>query len=383
MRGYLAPDGRKGIRNVVAVAYLVECAHHVAREIAADSASRTVHVIGFPGCYPNAYAAPDDASGSARTRMSARCCWSRSAARVSTSAACAARLPRIRPAGADRRHPGDRRHAQHDPAQGAEWVRAALAQLGDAPRADDGADLVVGTICGGSDGTTGMTGNPAPGRAFDTAGRGRARRCIFEETGELIGCEHIMAARAATPELAREIVACIAKAARYYAHARLRHLRRRQRRGRADHDRGEVARRLCKVGAVADRRPDQARRRAAARRPLSARRGPGRRSAVRLPQHQRQRRDRRTDRLRQPRDPVCHRARLGGRLGDLAGDQDLRQSRDLSPDDATTWTSTPAASWKGAATLEEVGARDFRLVIGGGRWRDAPSPRSSATRNSS
>ena len=34
MRGWLRADGRKGIRNVVAVAYLVECAHHVAREIA-------------------------------------------------------------------------------------------------------------------------------------------------------------------------------------------------------------------------------------------------------------------------------------------------------------------------------------------------------------
>ena len=31
---YLRADGRKGIRNVVVVAYLVECAHHVAREIA-------------------------------------------------------------------------------------------------------------------------------------------------------------------------------------------------------------------------------------------------------------------------------------------------------------------------------------------------------------
>lgn len=34
MKGWLRSDGRKGIRNVVAVAYLVECAHHVAREIA-------------------------------------------------------------------------------------------------------------------------------------------------------------------------------------------------------------------------------------------------------------------------------------------------------------------------------------------------------------
>ncbi len=41
--------------------------------------------------------------------------------------------------------------------------------------------------------------------------------CIFEETGELIGCEHIMAARAATPELGAELEASVAKAARYYA----------------------------------------------------------------------------------------------------------------------------------------------------------------------
>ncbi len=34
IRGWQRSDGRKGIRNVVAVAYLVECAHHVAREVA-------------------------------------------------------------------------------------------------------------------------------------------------------------------------------------------------------------------------------------------------------------------------------------------------------------------------------------------------------------
>ena len=34
MQGYLRADGRKGIRNTVVVGYLVECAHHVAREIA-------------------------------------------------------------------------------------------------------------------------------------------------------------------------------------------------------------------------------------------------------------------------------------------------------------------------------------------------------------
>ena len=69
LQGYLRSDGRKGIRNVVAVAYLVECAHHVAREIVTQfrepldafddpAAERepAVHLIGFPGCYPNSYA---------------------------------------------------------------------------------------------------------------------------------------------------------------------------------------------------------------------------------------------------------------------------------------------------------------------------------------
>jgi altronate hydrolase len=34
MQGYLRTDGRKGIRNHLVVVYLVECAHHVAWEIA-------------------------------------------------------------------------------------------------------------------------------------------------------------------------------------------------------------------------------------------------------------------------------------------------------------------------------------------------------------
>ena len=33
MQGFLRKDGRKGIRNVVVVTYLVECAHHVAARI--------------------------------------------------------------------------------------------------------------------------------------------------------------------------------------------------------------------------------------------------------------------------------------------------------------------------------------------------------------
>jgi len=77
-------------------------------------------------------------------------------------------------------------------------------------------DMIVGTVCGGSDGTSGITANPAIGLSFDQL-VGAGARCIFEETGELIGCEQIMAARAATPQLADVLTASVEKAARYYA----------------------------------------------------------------------------------------------------------------------------------------------------------------------
>src|SRR5215470_6433857 len=56
LRGYRRADGRLGIRNYVLVVYLVECAHHVARKIAEPYQERGAQLIGFPGCYPSAYA---------------------------------------------------------------------------------------------------------------------------------------------------------------------------------------------------------------------------------------------------------------------------------------------------------------------------------------
>ena len=43
MNGYLRSDGRKGIRNVTVVVYLVECAHHVAREVMFPFREQGVH----------------------------------------------------------------------------------------------------------------------------------------------------------------------------------------------------------------------------------------------------------------------------------------------------------------------------------------------------
>jgi altronate dehydratase large subunit len=215
LTGYPRSDGRKGIRNILVVAYLVECAHHVAREVALGFRGREVHVIGFPGCYPNGYS---------QRMMESLCTHPNVGAAVLVSLGCESfnksQLERViarsgRPVetvviqGVG----GTRRAIE----AGQAFIRETLPGIEAAERAPMAiGELVVGTVCGGSDGTSGITGNPAAGLAFDRlVSEGAA--CIFEETGELIGCEHIMADRAATPQLAAELTGAVEKAARYYA----------------------------------------------------------------------------------------------------------------------------------------------------------------------
>ena len=214
MRGWLRKDGRKGIRNIVAVAYLVECAHHVSRLIVQKSGADDVHLIGFPGCYPNKYALEmmkrlcTHPNVGAVLLVSLGCeSFNREELRRTiTASGRPVDLLVIQQAGGTSKtlNAGLDRVAK---------MRAELATQTTVPMALD--ELVVGTVCGGSDGTSGITANPAVGRCFDWLIENDAA-CIFEETGELIGCERIMASRAITPELGREIEACVDKAATYY-----------------------------------------------------------------------------------------------------------------------------------------------------------------------
>jgi altronate dehydratase len=100
--------------------------------------------------------------------------------------------------------------------EGRTWVEATLPKLNEVPRKEMSvSELIIGTICGGSDATSGLTANPAIGRAFDLLGDAGAV-VIFEETNELIGCENHLASRAVTPELGQEVVASISKAETYH-----------------------------------------------------------------------------------------------------------------------------------------------------------------------
>ncbi len=214
MQGYVRADGRKGIRNVVAVAYLVQCSEYVAHEIVLPFRERGVHLIGFPGCYPNDYG---------ERIVNQLCTHPNVGAVLIVSLGCE---------GFERHRLADAVRASGRPVQtlviqetggtaktieaGRTWVQKTLTLLDDTPTAEMRIEeLVIGTICGASDATSGLTANPAAGRAFDLLIQEGAA-CIFEETGELIGCEHLMAQRAATEELGREIVASVQKAEDYY-----------------------------------------------------------------------------------------------------------------------------------------------------------------------
>jgi altronate dehydratase large subunit len=214
LEGYVRSDGRKGIRNCVVVAYLVECAHHVAREIAESFKGEPVHLIGFGGCYPNAYA----------DRMMNRLCTHPNVgAALLLSLGCESfnrhkLAENIATTGRPvhtiviQQTGGTKKSID----AGVDWIRQALKETAQVPRAPLKVnELVVGTICGGSDATSGISANPAVGRAFDLLVQEGAA-AIFEETGEMIGLGDVMASRAVTPELGHELRLSVDKAAYYY-----------------------------------------------------------------------------------------------------------------------------------------------------------------------
>ena len=213
-KGYARNDGSKGIRNVLLVVYLVECAHHVSSEIASGFKKSEVQVIGFGGCYPNSHA---------DKVMRRLCTHPNVGGALLVSLGCES-FNRFKLAKTieETGRPVSTLVIQEEGgtskaiARGTEWVRSALRQLQNTPSVKMGVkDLVIGTICGGSDATSGISGNPAVGLTFDRLVEDKAIT-IFEETGEMIGFEDHIASRAKTKALGDELRKSSQKAARYY-----------------------------------------------------------------------------------------------------------------------------------------------------------------------
>ena len=211
-QGFLRPDGRKGIRNLVLVVYTVECAQHVAYAIA--SGEEDTHVIGFPGCYDNAYAI---------RLMLALARHPNVGAVLSVGLGCEYTQPeKIADAVRASGRPAEWFFIQQaggtrtSVAKGKEIVARLRAQIRkETPRVPMTlANLTVGCECGGSDGTSGLAGNPAVGAFFDRL-VDAGGRAVFEETVEMIGLREHMLARAANPEARQQLAKAYDKAERY------------------------------------------------------------------------------------------------------------------------------------------------------------------------
>jgi altronate dehydratase large subunit len=210
--GYLRPDGRKGVRNLVLVIYTVECAQHVSHAIAAGEDD--VHVIGFSGCYDNAYAI---------RLMLALARHPNVGAILSVGLGCEYTQPeKIAAAVRGSGRPAEWFFIQQmggtnkSVAAGKDIVRRLRTQIrAETPRVPMTlADLVVGCECGGSDGTSGLAGNPTVGAFFDQL-VDAGGRAVFEETVEMIGLREHMLARGASPAATQQLAAAYDKAMRY------------------------------------------------------------------------------------------------------------------------------------------------------------------------
>lgn len=215
LKGYLRSDGRIGIRNLVVVAYLVECAHHVAREITLCFRDQPVNIIGFGGCYPNGYA--DKMMNNLCTHPNVGAvllislgCESFNRKRLYETIEASGRpvkLIGIQNSG------GTKKSIQ----EGIGFITTALETIKEVEMvAMQLSDFVVGVVCGGSDATSGITSNPAVGKAFDMVVQ-NGGTAIFENTGEMIGLDTILSKRAISGELAIELKKSVEKAAKYYS----------------------------------------------------------------------------------------------------------------------------------------------------------------------
>jgi altronate hydrolase len=209
--GYLRADGGKGVRNLVLVIYTVECAQFVAQAIARDEAD--THVIGFPGCYDNQYAV---------RLMLALARHPNVGAVLAVGLGCEYTQPeKIAQVVRDSGRPAEWFFIQEaggtskSIARGKEAVARLRSQIAGVSRVPMSlADLTIGCECGGSDGTSGLAGNPVVGALFDRL-VDAGGRAVFEETVEMIGLREVLAARAAGDAARAELIAAYDKAVAY------------------------------------------------------------------------------------------------------------------------------------------------------------------------
>lgn len=206
--GYRRPDGRVGTRNHVLILATVGCAAETAR-LAAEGLYGAVSFINQNGCgessrnlrrtrdvllglaaHPNVYGVVAIGLGCEINRMDDFL----AELKARTSKHVEALL--IQEEGG----------TIETVAKAKKIARRMIIEASMCRREEcDLSELILGVECGGSDATSGLVSNPVMGLVSDrvVAAGGTS---MFSETVEMIGAEHILARRAATPEVGQKIL---------------------------------------------------------------------------------------------------------------------------------------------------------------------------------
>jgi altronate hydrolase len=219
--GYKRPDGRVGTRNYVAVLTSVNCSATVAKFIAEQAQKR-----GLLDAYPNIdgivpivhHSGCGMPSQGELYDLLVRTLWGTAnnpnfAAVLLVGLGC--EVPQIARIAKDyniRTGPHFQSFTIQDVGGTRKAVEEGLARLKDilpeaarATRTPQPANkIVVGLQCGGSDAWSGVTGNPALGNASDRL-VALGGTVILSETPEIYGAEHLLYARAASPEISKTL----------------------------------------------------------------------------------------------------------------------------------------------------------------------------------
>jgi len=210
-QGYRRPDGRAGVRNHVLVIPSVVCSQGAAEaitrnlrgtvylanvfgcaQVGADREQTKRTLVGF-GKNPNIFAVLVVGNGCENLPA-------KEIAEAITPSGKRVDFIEIQEVGGTKK----------TIAKGKKIVKEMLAEAAALSREPISlSELVLATECGGSDYTSGLASNPALGAASDLLVEAGGT-VILSETTELIGAEHLLAKRARTPEIGKQVLDLIA-----------------------------------------------------------------------------------------------------------------------------------------------------------------------------
>ena len=206
--GYPRPDGRVGVRNHVLVVPTVICSAVVAERIAASIAPVGAALPHLAGC---GQIGPDLAV--THETLAAYCRHANVGAVIVVALGCeqviaqrladeARRLDKPAAIVAIQTEGGTVRATE----RGIGIARGMAATLASSERQwCDVASLVLSVKCGGSDYTSGLSSNPAVGRVADRLVEWGGS-VVLGEIAEIMGAEHLLAERAASPAAAAQLL---------------------------------------------------------------------------------------------------------------------------------------------------------------------------------